>query len=70
MAAATLAAQGDITVDDALMAVAAALGSNLLVKVVLAFTLGDRRFGFGFLAGMSIPAVAFGAGLAVVRTMQ
>lgn len=70
VAAATLAAQGDITVNDALMAVAAALGSNLLVKVVLAFTLGDRRFGFGFLAGMSIPAVAFGAGLAVVRTMQ
>ena len=61
--AATLAARGDISVDSALVAVAAALGSNLLVKVTLAFTLGSRRFGLGFLAGMGAPAAVFGVGL-------
>lgn len=68
--AATLAARGDISVDSALVAVAAALGSNLLVKVVLAFTLGSRRFGIGFLAGMGVPAAVFGAALTVAVRMQ
>lgn len=63
--AATLAARGDISVDSALVAIAAALGSNLLVKVVLAFTLGSRRFGIGFLAGMGVPAAVFGAAMAL-----
>lgn len=40
VAAASLAAKGDITVDTALLSIAAALGSNLLVKTVLAFTAG------------------------------
>ena len=44
VAAANLAAKGDITVDTALISVAAALGSNLIVKTVLAFTAGGRRF--------------------------
>ena len=66
IAAATLAAQGDITVDTALAAIAAALGSNLLVKIVLAFTAGGRRFGMGFTAGMAAPAVVFGAALTLV----
>ncbi|AKK27300.1 DUF4010 domain-containing protein [Mycobacterium sp. EPa45] len=61
VAAASLAAKGDITVDTALIAVTAALGSNLLVKIALAFTAGGRRFGLGFLAGMAGPAVVFGA---------
>lgn len=61
VAAASLAAKGDITVDVALAAIAAALGSNLLVKIVLAFTSGGRRFGLGFLAGMAAPTVVFGA---------
>jgi len=60
VAAASLAAQGDITVDTALFAITAALGSNLVVKAVLAFTAGGRRFGLGFLAGMALPAAAFG----------
>jgi uncharacterized membrane protein (DUF4010 family) len=64
IAAATLAAAGDITVDTALVAIAAALGSNLLVKIVLAFGAGGRRFGLGFLAGMAAPAVVFGLALA------
>lgn len=59
IAAASLAAQGDITVGTASAAIAAALGSNLLVKVVLAYTAGGRRFGTGFVAGMAVPAIVF-----------
>ena len=64
VAAATLAGNGAITVNTALLAIAAALGSNLLVKIVLAFTAGGRRFGLGFVAGMVAPTVVFGAVLA------
>jgi uncharacterized membrane protein (DUF4010 family) len=66
IAAASLAAQGDITVDTALAAIAAALGSNLLVKIALAFAAGGRRFGLGFTAGMAAPAAVFGAVLTLV----
>ena len=65
VAAASLAAKGDIAVSTALGAIGAALGSNLLVKIVLAFTSGGRRFGFGFLAGMAGPTVIFAAALTV-----
>lgn len=68
VAAASLAAKGDITVDTALVAVGAALGSNLVVKTVLAFAAGGLRFGFGFLAGMAIPATVFGIALAAAVT--
>lgn len=61
VAAASLAAQGAVTVDTALLAISAALGSNLLVKCVLGFTAGSRRFGLGFLAGMAVPAAVFAA---------
>ncbi|OKH68298.1 hypothetical protein EB72_01835, partial [Mycobacterium sp. SWH-M1] len=64
VAAASLAAKGAVTVDTALLAIAAALGSNLLVKVVLAFTAGGRRFGLRFMAGMALPALVFGLVLA------
>lgn len=66
VAAASLAAQGDITVGTALVAIAAALGSNLLVKIALAFTAGGRRFGMSFAAGMAPPAIVFGVALAFV----
>ena len=66
VAAASLAAKGDITVDTALVAVAAALGSNLLVKIGLAFSSGGRRFGLGFLAGMAGPTLVFAAALTAV----
>lgn len=69
VAAASLAAKGDITVDTALLAIAAALGSNLIVKCVLAFTAGGRRFGWGFLAGIAAPAVVFGTVLTVVMAV-
>lgn len=68
VAAASLAAKGDVTVDAALIAIAAALGSNLLVKGVLAFTSGGRRFGLAFLAGMAAPTVVFGVALTLVVT--
>lgn len=59
VAAASLAAQGDLDVNTALIAISAALGSNLIVKCVLAFTAGGRRFLLGFLAGMAVPTVLF-----------
>lgn len=65
VAAASLAAKGDITVATSLVAIAAALGSNLLVKIALAFTAGGRRFGLGFLAGIALPTVVFAVALAV-----
>jgi uncharacterized membrane protein (DUF4010 family) len=69
VAAASLAAKGDVTVDAALIAIAVALGSNLLVKGVLAFTAGGRRFGLAFLAGMAAPAVVFGVALTMAVTV-
>ncbi len=68
LAAASLAAKGDVTVDTALFAIAAALGSNLLVKTVLAFTAGGRRFGLGFFGGTLAPAVVFGVALTAAVT--
>jgi len=65
VAAASLAASGSIGLTTALLAVAAALGSNLLVKVALAFTAGGRRFGLWFLFAMTIPTAVFGVALAV-----
>ena len=59
VAAASLAAQGDIDVATALVAIAAALGSNLIVKCILAFAAGGRRFLLGFMAGMAVPSVLF-----------
>lgn len=63
VASASLAAQGDITLDTALVATAAAMGSNLLVKCLLAFSGGGRRFGLAFLGGVTVPAVVFAAGI-------
>lgn len=60
VAAASLAGGGAITVDTAVLAVTAALGSNLLVKILLAFAAGGRRFGGGFAAGMALPALVYG----------
>lgn len=69
LGAASLASKGTITVDSALQAIAAALGSNLLVKSVLAFTLGGRHFGLGFVAGMALPTVVFSVAMTLVVTM-
>ena len=69
LGAASLAGNGDISVDTALTAIAAALGSNLLVKSVLAFTAGGRRFGLGFVAGMALPAVVFALTMTIAVTV-
>jgi uncharacterized membrane protein (DUF4010 family) len=66
VAAASLAAKGDITVSTGLIAIAAALGSNLLVKCGLAFSSGGRRFGLAFIAGMVAPTVVFAAVMTMV----
>lgn len=66
VAAATLAAKGDIGVNTALVAIAAALGSNTLVKIALAFSSGGRRFGLAFVAGMAAPALVFAVALTAV----
>ena len=70
VAAASLAAKGDITVGTALAAITAALGSNLLVKIVLAFSSGGRRFGLGFLAGMVPPTVVFAAAMTLTAVVS
>ncbi|KMO82708.1 hypothetical protein MCHUDSM44219_01540 [Mycolicibacterium chubuense] len=54
VAAASLAARGDVTADTALIAIGAALGSNLLVKAILAFVAGGRTFGLRFIAGIAL----------------
>lgn len=61
VAGASLAAKGDITVETAVLAVSAAMGSNLLVKFLLAGAAGGRRFASGFVAGMALPALVYGA---------
>lgn len=66
VAAASLAAQGDVTVDTALIAIGAALGSNVIVKGVLAFTAGGRHFGLRYLAGMAAPSLVFAVALTMV----
>jgi uncharacterized membrane protein (DUF4010 family) len=70
VAAASLAARGDVTADTALIAIGAALGSNLLVKAILAFVAGGRRFGFRFIAGMALPAIVFGLVLTATISMR
>ena len=70
VAAASLAAKGNIAVDTALVAVGAALAANLLVKSVLSFTAGGRRFGLAFLAAMALPAAAFGLTLFATLTLS
>ncbi|MBI5340930.1 MAG: MgtC/SapB family protein [Mycolicibacterium rufum] len=70
VAAASLAARGDVTADTALIAIGAALGSNLLAKAILAFVAGGRRFGLRFIAGMAPPAIVFGLVLTATISMR
>jgi uncharacterized membrane protein (DUF4010 family) len=70
VAAASLAARGDVTADTALIAIGAALGSNLLVKAILAFVAGGRTFGLRFIAGMAPPAIVFGLVLSATISMH
>ncbi len=52
LAVVTLHAQGDIPLGTCLTSIAAAVGTNTLTKVILAFTAGGRAFGRRFLVGV------------------
>jgi uncharacterized membrane protein (DUF4010 family) len=69
VSAASLAAKGDLSVSTAVLSCAAALGTNLLVKVVLAFGAGGRRFGLAFLAAIAAPTIIFGVTLALTHSV-
>jgi uncharacterized membrane protein (DUF4010 family) len=62
LAAATLGARGALSPSEAVLALAAALATNTVVKVVLAFTGGGLRFGSRFAGAIAIAAIAFAAG--------
>jgi uncharacterized membrane protein (DUF4010 family) len=70
LAAATLFARGDLSQTEALVAIAAALGSNTIVKIVLAFTGGGARFGVRFAAAMAPAVLAFALGVALGSRWQ
>ena len=66
VAAASLAARGDITVGTALVAIAASTRLQPAGQDRAGFTAGGRRFGMSFAAGMAPPAIVFGVALAFV----
>ncbi len=67
LAAAQLASDGLIPVSTATLAVAAALASNTLLKLVLAFAAGGLQVGARYAALMVVPVVAFAVPLVLAR---
>ena len=67
LAAAQLAANGQIPVSTAVLAVAAALATNTLLKLLLAVTAGGWRVGARYAALMLVPVLAFAVPLALSR---
>jgi uncharacterized membrane protein (DUF4010 family) len=65
LAAAQLAANGQIPVSTAALAVAAALATNTLLKLLLAVTAGGWRVGARYAALMLVPVLAFAVPLAL-----
>ncbi len=63
LAAAQLQAGGSLTTVTAVIAIAAALAANMIVKMVLAFVAGGMRIGARFTTLMVIPVAAFAATL-------
>lgn len=63
VAAATLAARGEVEPSQALLAIAAALATNTVTKVVLAFVGGGRGFGWRFSATIAAGAATFALGM-------
>ncbi|NNN02307.1 MAG: MgtC/SapB family protein [Acidimicrobiaceae bacterium] len=57
LSAATLFNQGQLNLPSTLAAVGAAVGANTLVKCVIAFVAGGRRFGWRFAIGV-VPSIA------------
>jgi uncharacterized membrane protein (DUF4010 family) len=60
LAAAQLQAAGTISTTAAVVGIGAALGANMLVKMVLAFAAGGMRIGSRFTTLMILPVAAFG----------
>jgi uncharacterized membrane protein (DUF4010 family) len=67
LAAATLGARGELTLAEATWAVAASLGTNTGMKVVLAFAGGGARFGWPFAAAIAAAVAGFGVGVVLGR---
>ena len=65
LAAAQLAADGQIPVSTAVLAVAAALATNTVLKLVLAVAAGGWHVGLRYAALMVLPVLAFAAPLAL-----
>lgn len=65
LAAAQLAANGQIPVSTAVLAVSAALASNTALKLLLAFTAGGPRVGSRYAALMVVPVLAYAVPLVV-----
>jgi uncharacterized membrane protein (DUF4010 family) len=68
LAAASLAARGELSAPDAALAISAALGTNTAVKVALAFAAGGADFGWHFAAAIAGAAAAFGVGMVLGRS--
>ena len=66
LAAAQLAADGQIPVSTAVLAVAAALATNTVLKLVLAVAAGGWHVGLRYAALMVVPVVAFAVPLALL----
>jgi uncharacterized membrane protein (DUF4010 family) len=67
LAAAQLAADGLIPVSTATLAVAAALASNTVLKLVLAFAAGSLQVGARYAGLMVVPVIAFAVPLVLAR---
>ncbi len=63
LAGASLSAQGSISTSTALLAIAASLAANTMVKCGLAFGVGGRRFGWQFTVSLLPAVVLFGLGV-------
>ena len=66
LAVVTLHAQGEVSLGTCLLSVGAAIGTNTLTKIVLAYTSGGRRYGRRFVLGV-VPSFVVSAGWLVVR---
>jgi uncharacterized membrane protein (DUF4010 family) len=65
LAMASLVPDGDLSRRTALVAIGAALGTNTIVKMVVAIAAGGPSFGRRFAAWLAVPALAGGVGVAL-----
>jgi uncharacterized membrane protein (DUF4010 family) len=69
ISAATLASEGHVSTETAVIAVLAALTTNTVSKAVVAVTIGKRRFAVQVLPGLVLILVGAWAGWAIVRAI-